>query len=147
VIRQCQDRLVQLQRSHAPSNAPSSHILCNPTSVDPLTYTLPPNGPPGSSSQKRLQNAAIRIYLCRKRAWCIHCRNISPTSLSIVCWWGVLHTIHLLEQKIQWVLYFRWARAVTDYFCYHKVTLHPESHSTQSGILIMIPAVLLYCSK
>ena len=48
VCRQCQDRLAQLQRSHTPSNLPSSHILCNPTGVDPLTYTLPSNAPPCS---------------------------------------------------------------------------------------------------
>ena len=45
MIRQRQDRLVQLQRSHTPSNLPSSHILRNPTGIDPLTYTLPSNPP------------------------------------------------------------------------------------------------------
>ena len=44
MIRQCQDRLAQLQRSHTPSNSPSSHILCNPSHT-PFT-PMPPLVPP-----------------------------------------------------------------------------------------------------
>ena len=134
MLRQCHDRLMQLQRSHTPSNTPSSNIhttswsttqpvsitphaprshiphsiqqplhnaadnqgltqdkfvttplspsnhkhlppytynliLCDPTGVDPLTYALPPNAPPGTPSQKCLRNAAkteitTQEYVC-----------------------------------------------------------------------------------
>jgi hypothetical protein len=67
VIRQYQDRLVQLQSSHTPSNSPSSHILCNPTGVDPFTYTLPsipPLVPPPKNvfdmQESRNHNAGTR---------------------------------------------------------------------------------------
>jgi len=44
-------------RKHLPPHT-YNLILCDPTDVDPLTYALPPNAPPGTSSQKRLRNAA-----------------------------------------------------------------------------------------
>ena len=90
VCRQCQDRLAQLQRSHTPSNLPSSHILCNPTGVDPLTYTLPSNAPmvpPPKNvfemQENRNHNAGTRydspIPISPTNTWCDRCLLITKT--------------------------------------------------------------------
>jgi len=60
VIRQCQDRLVQLQRSHTPSNTPSSYIHTTSWSTT-QPVSIPPHAPRSHvphSIQLPLHNAA-----------------------------------------------------------------------------------------